>query len=189
MKKTIFGMALLAMATMNVNAQDQRQRPSDEEMAARRAEMVQKQAEKLAKDLGLADEAQTQFIATYTEYQEALAQTREEAQSQKENAREQRSEKKNKELTDEEATQRIEEMFSRQEAQLAQGAASLEVTKKYYEKFKETLTPQQLVKVFAQPQRGGRGGQQGGQQGGPRGGGEGGPRGGMGGGDFGGGEF
>ncbi len=188
MKKTMIAMAMLATVSLSAGAQEQRQRMSDEEMASRRAEMVQKQAEKLAKDLDLKDDAKTQFIATYSEYQEALMNARMSGRDEnRENASEERGEKKSKEMTDEEATQRIEESFARQEAQIAQSQKALEVSREYYAKFKETLTPQQLFKVFGQQQRrggdnrqGGQGGPQGGPMGGgPRGGGEG-----FGGGDF-----
>lgn len=170
MKKTILGMALVAMVSVSASAQEQRQRLSDEEMAARRAEMVQKQAEKLAKDMDLSDDAKTQFVSLYTEYQEALQQAREANRGEQPEQAQDRSEKKQKELTDEEATQRIEQQFARQEAQIAQSQAALEVQKQYYAKFQETLTPQQLLKIFGQQQRMGNR-QQGGMQGGPQGGG------------------
>ncbi|MCD8266065.1 MAG: hypothetical protein LUC33_02815 [Prevotellaceae bacterium] len=188
MKKTILGMALVALVSVSASAQEQRQRLSDEEIAAKRAEMVQKQADKLAKDMSLSDDAKTQFVALYTEYQEALAAAREQNRGEQPEQAGDRSEKKQKELTDEEATERIQQQFARQEAQIAQSQAALDVQKQYYAKFQETLTPQQLLKVFAQQQRGNRG--QGGPQGGPQGGGRqggmpGGPgEGGMPGGDF-----
>ncbi len=191
MKKTMIGMALMAMVAVNASAQEGRQRLSEEEMAARRTEMVQKQAEKFAKDFNLTDDAKTQFVALYTEYQGALEQARSASRVEGEQPNaEEREGRKNKELTDEEATKMIEEGFARQEAQIAQSTAALAVEKEYYDKFKETLTPQQLVKIFAQRQ-GQRGGQRGGQgQQGGQGERMGGPQGGpMGGGGFGGGDF
>ncbi len=173
------------MATLKANAQEQRQRMDEEEMAKRRAEIVEKQAERLAKDMDLKDDAKSQFMATYAEYQEALMSARMGNRNEgEENAREERGSKKEKELTDEEATQRIEANLARQEEQIAQSQKALEITRQYYAKFKETLSPQQLYKVFGQQQRGNmnRQGGQGGQQGG-------GPRGGGFGGGFGGSDF
>ncbi len=185
-------MATLAMFSLSMSAQGQRQRLSEEEMAKLRAEQVQKQADRLAKDLDLKDDAKAGFVATYTEYMDALANVRSVAREEnREEANEDRSNRKEKDLSDEEATKRLEQIFARQEEQIEQSKKALEVTRQYYAKFKETLTPQQLLKVFSQQQRGGQRGQ--GGQGGPMGGGQGGPMGGqggpMGGGGFGGGDF
>ncbi len=189
MRKSMIVMATLAIVSVGMSAQEQPQRMSEEEMASRRAEMVQKQAERMAKAIDLKDDAKTQIVADNNKYMEALMGARTgNRDGNRENAREERGEKKNKELTDEEATQRVEESFARQEEQIAQSQKALEISREYYAKFKETLTPQQLLKVFGQ-QRGGqnRQGGQGGPQGGPMGGG---PRGGgFGGGDMGGGAF
>ncbi len=193
MKRTMILMAAFAMFSLSMSAQGQRQRLGAEEIAKLRAEQVQKQADRLAKDLDLKDDAKANFVAMYTDYQNALADVRMVARDEdREDADADRDNRKEKDLTDEEATKRLEEVFARQEEQIEQSKKSLEVTREYYAKFKETLTPQQLLKVFSQQQRGGRGGRggQGGEQGGPMGG-QGGPMGGgpMGGGPMGGGGF
>ncbi len=193
MKKSMILMAAFAMISLSMSAQGQRQRLTEEEIAKLRAEQVQKQADRLAKDLELKDDAKAAFVATYTEYQDALAKVRMVSREEgREEADADRDNKKEKNLSDEEATKRLEEVFARQEEQIEQSKKALEVTREYYAKFKETLTPQQLLKVFSQQQRGGRGGRGGeGGQGGPMGGGQGGPMGGgpMGGGPMGGGDF
>ncbi len=191
MKKLMILMAAFAMFSLSMSAQGQRQRLTEEEMAKLRSEQIQKQADRLAKDLDLKDDAKANFVATYTEYQDALARVRTVARDEnREEASEERNNRKEKDLTDEEATQRVEEVFARQEEQIEQSKKALEVTREYYAKFKETLTPQQLLKVFSQQQRGGQQrGQRGqGGEGGPMGG-QGGPMGGMGGPMGGGGDF
>ena len=95
------------------------------------------------------------------------------------------------EMTDEEVTARIQEAFARQEQQIEQQKARLEIQKKYYAEFSKTLKPQQLIRIFGQQRPQGQRGQQGNQQGqrgnggrggfGGPGGGFGGPGGGVGG--------
>jgi len=178
MKKSILMVALMLGISTATFAQDENK---SEDRAKMRAEMVQKQAERLAKDFELKDDAKTSFIETFTKYQNELA-------SGMENLRRsnngEKSEEK-KELTEEEATAKIQENFSRQETQIKAMQSRLETQKKYYAEFSKILTPQQLVKIFAQNRRDGqqRGGQrsEGNRQGGNRGGFGGGNRGGFGG--------
>lgn len=174
---------LAAFALTFSSAQAQR---NEEDRAKMRSEMIGKVADRLAKNFELKDDAKADFITTYTEYQNEMFATN--AQRPRPEA----NENEKKELSDAEATAKIQEQFAHQEQQIAQMQKRLEIQKKYYEKFAKTLTPQQLVKVFAQPQRqqGQRGeqGQRFNGEGGPRGGFGGGPRGGFGGpGGFGGG--
>lgn len=177
-------MAALVLTGMSAVAQ----RPSQEDREARRAEMVQKQAERLAKDFSLKGDAKKSFMDTYVAYQQelqSLGQTNRQRPDRNAQAG-QNSQKK--ELSVEEATKQVDEYFSRQEQQVARQLQRLAVEKEYYAKFKETLTPQQLVKIFVQREQRQGGGQQrgnfgprdGGQNRGPRGGGfGGGPEGGF----------
>lgn len=179
MKKTLIAMTLMAMTTMTAMAQ----RPSREDMQQRRTEMAGKQAERLAKDFELKDDAKTQFIATYKAYRAELQAAQPERQRM-ENRDGQ--EVKTKKMTDEEAQKKVDEYFARQEQQISNQQKRLEVEKKFYAEFKKMLTPQQLAKVFtAQRQRQGGQQRQGGfgGHGGGRPGGFGGP-GGQGGDDF-----
>lgn len=162
MKKIAMAVALMVLT---MNAMAQRQNMTPEEMAARRAEAVARQANQLAKDLNLEGDAKTQFLTTYNEYQSEVF-----AVQQTERTRTERIEA-GKKLTDEQATKQIEENFTRQEQQIARQVLRLQIDKKYYAKFKETLTPQQLLKIFAQrnnQRQGGNFQRNGfGQQGGP----------------------
>ena len=184
--KNLFATALLSTALLfSVNNPATAQRPSQEDMQARRAQMVEQQAERLAKDLDLKGDQKTSFVDTYKAYQNELMAA---VQGQRGQQRQEGQQEKKK-LSDEEAQKQLDEYFARQEAQIAQQQKRLEVERKYYAEFKKTLTPQQLVKVFRQRQGGQRqgGGQRpggfGGPQGGDRPGGFGGNGGGMGG-DF-----
>ena len=177
MKKLL---VLSLVTIMSMSAMAQR---NQENMQARRAEMISTMADRVAKDLNLKDEAKTQFVATYKAYQEELFGTYQTGRNQG-----QRGERQNdKKLTDEEAQKQVEQYFERQEQQIKQQQARLEIEKKYLAEFQKTLTPQQVAKIFTQRQQMGM--RQGGMQGGRGFGGQGGmrPGGGFGGGGFGGG--
>ena len=178
MKKLL---VLSLVTIMSMSAMAQR---NQENMQARRAEMISTMADRVAKDLNLKDEAKTQFVATYKAYQEELFGTYQTGRNQG-----QRGERQNdKKLTDEEAQKQVEQYFERQEQQIKQQQARLEIEKKYLAEFQKTLTPQQVAKIFAPRQQMGM--RQGGMQGGRGFGGQGGmrPGGGFGGGGFGGGQ-
>jgi Spy/CpxP family protein refolding chaperone len=172
MKKTIILTALVAFlfGTINtISAHDD----------SRRQEFMARQTERLVKNLKLDGDKKTQFEAIYKRYQEELAATRQQQARQ-------RDDDNNKNLSDEEATAKLTEIFARQAEQIQQQQRRLDIQQKYCAELSAILTPQQLLQVF-QPQ-----GRQGGRQGqGGRGGFGGGSRGGGfgGGGDFGGAGF
>ena len=153
------------LSTICVNAQDNRDRDS------RRQEMQTRQTERLVKDLKLEGEKKTQFETIYKRYLEELAATRTEQNRERDDEK--------KDLTDEEATAKLNEVFARQAEQIQQQQLRLDIQKKYCAEFSAILTPQQLLRVFQQGGRQG-GNRQGGRQG-NRGGFGGGPRGGFGG--------
>ncbi len=181
MKKTLIVMAVALLCAGQMNAQ--REQRSPEEMQKARAEMVKQNAERLAKDFDLKDDAKTAFIEKYTQYQnEMFADMR--PQGDRQQPQEER--KKTSEMSDEEVTALIQSAFERQEKQIEVMQKRLEVQKKYYAEFSQTLTPKQLIRIFGQQrpqgQRQGQGqnqGQRGGFGGGR--GGFGGPGGGFGG--------
>lgn len=142
--------ALAALFTTSVYAQPGGDRMGAEDREERRAEMVQKQADRLAKEFNLTGDAKSKFLADYTAYREALISARNQKKAVGE---ETLSEKKRKELTDAEATQLLEEQFTREAEQVAQSQLRLEVKRNYYNLWKQQLTPQQLLKVFAERQR------------------------------------
>jgi len=158
MKKTLFMMALAAIVSINASAQ--RQQMTQEQIEAFQAQMTQRQAERLAQDFELKDEAQAKFIATYTEYQRVLMAVQSTPQ-QMGNRQQAQDPKK---MTDEEATAQIDQAFARQEEQIKVMQQRLIVDRAYYEEFKKTLTPQQLVQIFGRQQRYGMFGQQGGNR-------------------------
>ncbi len=170
--------AALAGSIHNTNAQDRGAR------SERRAEMQARQTERLIKDLKLTDEQKPKFEAIYKRYLEELSAVRAED-------RDERSEAgtKDKDLTDAEATARLNKIFETQADQIQKSQLRLDIQKKYCAELSSLLTPQQLVRVFrprnlqrqggnrqgGQGGRGGFGGQRNGGFGG--GGGFGGPRG------------
>ncbi|MCR4922124.1 MAG: hypothetical protein K5945_10550 [Bacteroidaceae bacterium] len=180
MKKSIVVMAMALLCAGQVNAQRERMNP--EEMQKARAEMVKQNAERLAKDFELKDDAKTAFIEKYTQYQNDLFADMRPQGNREEGQREER--KKTSEMSDEEVTALIQSAFERQEKQIEAMQKRLEVQKKYYAEFSKTLSPKQLIRIFGQQRpQGQRQGQ--GQNQGQRGG-FGGGRGGFGGGGFGG---
>ena len=60
--------------------------------------------------------------------------------------------KKESELTEEEAAERIKTEFDRKAQQIVDAYNTLEVDKKYYEVFSKTMSAKQLMKIFV-PER------------------------------------
>ena len=161
--------ALSLMAVGQMQAQDEQ---TDESREAKRTELIAKSGERLAKSFSLEGDAKESFLATYTAYQQEMFATNERRERTAE-ARQQDGEGK-KELTDEQATERIEANLKRQEQQAGQLQKRLEIQKRYYAEFQKTLKPAQILKaMFPQRARQQQGQQQ--NQGGFRRGGFGGP--------------
>lgn len=129
-----------------VSTQSMAQRPSDEEMQARRAEAVEKRADKLAKDFNLEGDAREAFINTYKAFQKDLQGIRRDRQMQL------REDAEKKKISEEEAQKQLDEYFSRQEKQLQAQQQRLDIEKKYYAELSKTLTARQLVKIFGRQQ-------------------------------------
>lgn len=150
----IYFAALFFCLTLSANAQGHRGHGGEGDGQNRRQEMVQRQAQGLVERMSLDDTTAAWFVPLYVEYSDALAKVRMEAMPSKDKAIDA--------LSDEDADQLIENSFASEEK-------VVKVKRDYYERFKQRLTSQQLVKVFTmQPggQRGQRG--QGGQMhGGP----------------------
>lgn len=107
-------------------------------------EMEAKQAERLADEFKLKGESRKSFLALYKNYRQDMNKHRfaEIQHSEK-------TEKKEAELTDEKASARIQEEFDRKAQAIVDAYNRLEVEKKYYEEFSKTLSPKQLMKIFA----------------------------------------
>ncbi len=174
MRKTLIVLALGLLAVGRVSAQSDE---GGEGREARRAELIQKSGERLAKSFGLENAVRDSFLAIYTEYQTEMFATNE-PRGHREAGQAQESDGK-KELTNEQATQRIEENIQRQKRQAEQLQKRIDIQTRYQERFQKVLTPVQTLKaMFPQRPRPQGNNQQGGGQG--RRGGFGGP-GGMGG--------
>lgn len=148
----VYIVALLFCTSLSVGAQSRHGRGGEGDGQSRRQEMVQRQAESLVDRMSLDDTTAAWFVPLYVEYNEALVKVRMEAMPSKDKAIDA--------LSDEDAEQLVEDVFASEEK-------AVQVKRDYYERFKQRLTAQQLVKVFTfQPggQRGQRG--QGGHEGG-----------------------
>lgn len=152
MKRLFIVSAFISLFMGNVCAQ-QGQR-SEEDRAKMRAEMIQRVAERSAKDFDLKGDAKDLFITTYTAYQNEMFDTNQGNRQRSSEADEK------KELSNEEATAKIEELFTRQTEQITTMQKRLEIQKKYCAEFSKMLTPQQVLKVMT-PQRNGQRGQRG----------------------------
>ena len=147
MKKMLFCTALCLLVVGQVYAQSDE---SNENREAKRAEMIQKSGERLAKSFGLENAVRDSFLSVYTEYQTEMFATNV-PRTRKENNSQQETEGK-KDLTDAQATELIEANFSRQEQQVQSIQKRLDIQRRYYTRFQKTLTPAQILKAMF-PQR------------------------------------
>lgn len=148
-KLSLLFTALLLCGALNASAQGRRHNDGGDR-TAQRQEMVQRQADQLVQRMSLDDVTAQWFVPLYVEYADALFAIRHEAMPSRDKAIDG--------LSDEDAEQLILNQFEAEEKTVA-------LKRSYYERFKQRLTSQQLVKVFAmQPgQRGGQRGQRGGE--------------------------
>lgn len=148
MKKTLLMVAFaLGMSGVMV-AQDN----DSQDRAKMRAEMVQKNAERLAKDFELKGNAKSTFLSSFVAYQDELMSTMQFPQQREQASSEENADKK-KELTEAEATAKIQQSFERQEKQIEQMQKRLDIQKKYYAEFSKILTPQQMERIFNRQDR------------------------------------
>lgn len=152
MKNLFIVSAFLFLGIGSVCAQEQR---SEEERAKMRTEMIQRSAERLAKNFSLKGDAKESFLATYNSYQTEMFQTNQSGLRQRS-----AEENDKKDLSDEEANAKIQEQFTRQEEQIATMQKRLEIQKKYSAEFAKMLTPLQVLKVLTPQRNNQRGGQQ-----------------------------
>ena len=166
MKKQVLCLAVAALATAVTTMA---QRPEDFEQ--KRKERIEKRAKDQAKELKLDKETSIWFTNLYIEYQEQLGAVRKEAmkdmpkpakpETESEEANpEDMKQKEMKKLTDEQAEKFILGGFDVTEKEV-------QVKREYYARFREKLTPKQLIRIFSAP-RGGARGQWGGRQQGGR---------------------
>ena len=118
-------------------AQDGKDRKGD----MRREQMMEKRAERLADELELKGDARSEFLVTYKNYQQDLMSHRKTPPFPADLGG-----KKESELTEEEAAERIKAEFDRKAQQIVDAYNTLEVDKKYYELFSKTMSAKQLMK-------------------------------------------
>lgn len=147
-KLTLLFSALLLCGALNTNAQSRRHGNEGGDRDAQRKEMVQRHADALVQRMSLDEVTARWFVPLYVEYSEALAAIRHEAMPSKDKAIDS--------MDDEDAEKLILSQFEADEKTVA-------LKRSYYDRFKQRLTLQQLVKVFAGQanQRGGQSGQRG----------------------------
>ena len=142
MKKTIIVAVLALMTSTIVYAQE---RMSAEDRAAAMAERIKNAADRSASEFKLKDDAKKAFIETYTAYQKEMFAT-----NQFQGLRsDQIGRDEDKKLTDEEATAKIQENFTRQEQQIATMQKRLEVQKKYAEEVKVDVARASVITATA----------------------------------------
>ena len=141
-------MALGLMVSAQVQAQE---KESAESREAKRSEMIAKSGERLAKSFSLDDSKKESFLTIYTEYQTEMFATNERSDAKAQQQKKADGEKK-EELTDAQATERIQANFAQQEEQVARLQKRLEIQKRYYARFSEVLTQAQTLKAMF-PQR------------------------------------
>lgn len=174
MNKTILLVLALALA-VTASAQNGNESRRERMNNISLAEINNRMASRLAKQMKLDDETEQKFTALYLDYLNARHNAVNPRGGDQEGA-EQRTDFDR--LSDEEATELIQKHFDRQAKQLA-------VDREYLPKFLEIITPAQAAQVFIvrgnARQGGQRNGNGGGRGNGPRGGGFGGGFGGFGG--------
>lgn len=147
MKKMLMMMVLSLLAVPPVCAQDE---DAGESREAKRAEMIQKSGERMAKNFGLEGAARDSFLAVYTQYQTEMFATN--VPRARKSEGQAKDDEGKKELTDEQATERIEAQFERQERQVQQIQQRMAIQRRYYARFQQMLTPAQILKAMF-PQR------------------------------------
>lgn len=153
MKKTILILFVaFSCAVLSAGAQRHHRVNDDNGRSVQRREMVKRQASVLSQRMELDNVTAAWFEPLFIEYHDSLSAIRSTTFPERD--------KKIDALSDLEAEQMILDKFKADEQTLA-------VRRAFYERFKERLTPQQLIRIFAQQSGPG---QRGGQQGGPRGG-------------------
>ena len=134
MKKTLF--IILMACTLTLPALAQRSDKRGDSKAR-----TEKQAETMAQRLKLDDATTEWFKPIYVEMQDTLRAVKRPSQTPQTG---EKSEKKRGELTELQAAQRIEDIFTAAEKEVA-------LKRIYYKRLSEKLTQVQLLKIFAAP--------------------------------------
>lgn len=147
MKRTMIAL-LVALTLGSGVTMSARDKKSSGAAPTDKKEMTTRMATRKATELKLDDKTQTWFVPLYAEYQDTLMSVKRAAMPRMQ-ANGEKTDKQNKEpkkITDEEALKRIETLFDNEEKEL-------KIKRAYYARFKEKLTPQQLLSLFTQSAR------------------------------------
>ena len=132
--KKILIFSLLLCSVLSVSADRKKSERSEAEREADRKEMVLRQANNLAERMQLDDATADWFVALYQEYNDSINTVRKSIQLPKES--------KIDEISDLDAEQMIVDQLRSEEQQVA-------VKRSFLPKFKERLTAQQILRIFA----------------------------------------
>lgn len=135
MKRLIFVLCAFLALGVSANAQSDDKKKSKEKVE--RSEQVQRRAEKMAERMKLDDATRAWFTPIFVEYSDTLRGAMRLSSTKSEG-------KKEKSLSDEEVLQQIENLLHSEELQL-------QIKRAYLPKFKEKLTPKQLLLIFKRP--------------------------------------
>lgn len=113
-------------------------------------QMVQMQSTRLANELMLDDANAAKFKDIYQSYQKDIQAVRQKFHPKKQEQSEKPQTKERKEMTDQEVEERILNQMKEQKEML-------NLKENYYAKFRKVLSPKQILKVYAQGNKGGFG--------------------------------
>lgn len=144
MKKTMLVLTMVLLTSSYANAQNRKQHANEENRQSR-TERIEKRIAKLNEELELNAEQKEKFSTLYKQMTEEIMNAH---QPMRPHMQKLQAEKKKKELTEQEARERLQKRFERSEKALKRQQEVLEIHKKYSEKMGEFLNAKQLLKVF-----------------------------------------
>ena len=127
--KKILGILMMVVAMMTVSTSVCAQAPNQKQRLSRE-QLAEKQAQYIAHDLGLDDKASSKFIDTYTQFQKEVWTLGPRPHH-----------KKGEVKTDAQTEQEIKHRFEMSEK-------ILDIRQKYYKKYSQFLTQQQIQRVY-----------------------------------------
>lgn len=127
--KKILGILMMVVAMMTVSTSVFAQAPNQKQRLSRE-QLAEKQAQYIAHDLGLDDKTSSKFIGTYTECQKEIWALGSRPHH-----------KKGEVKTDAQTEQEIKQRFEMSEK-------ILDIRRKYYKKYSQFLTQQQIQRVY-----------------------------------------
>ena len=127
--KKILGILMMVVAMMTVSTSVCAQAPNQKQRLARE-QLAEKQAQYIAHDLGLDDKTSSKFIDTYTQFQKEVWALGPRPHHKK-------GEMKSDAQTEQEIKQRFE-----------MSEKILNIRQKYYKKYSQFLTQQQILRVY-----------------------------------------